>query len=622
MDQIGYEFASTGGGVETGFSDPLSTAFKGNIAYFLARESLQNIIDARVPDSDNPALATYTMIHIPAQNLPDSKELLKRFKACRDYYKDNSESVRFFEMAIEKMEKNHNISILKISDCNTTGLTGDEDDQNGNCYSFLKAVGSSAKSGGKGGSFGLGKGAYFQASRFKTIFVSSYYSGNYVFQGKLRLVTHLWNGDKKNGDGSYGMPQQRILKDPALIPTLFLRKEQGTDIYVVDFEENGEWKENIVKSVINNFWCSILNGCLEVNVDGMNINKENLEEYMNMFYASDKPASKEESNPMPYYKTYTQSRCITQTLPTLGSVKLFIFQSANYPKRVAYIRKTGMIIQLKRYDFIAGYAGVFICEDQKGNEILRKMENEQHNEWNRENAKGTVYEKTATKVEREIRDFIRGELKKLRPDDNIKSLNIPGLEKYLFLKGEDVSGDSSAINNGQVDTAISKTESGVETGSVGASTTIHPNYQKIEVNNPSIGTGTKGDKFPMLEGGNGKKRGGSGGGPGDGDHKLIVLTQVKYRTFAIKQSDKSIQHVLLIKGPPNKDCEVELRAGTDDAYDEVEILHAEDFNGKTYQTKNNRISNVQLDDNGNQKIKLVFNSNQKYSLNMIAYENK
>ena len=61
------------------------------------------------------------------------------------------------------------------------------------------------------------------------------------------------------------------------------------------------------------------------------------------------------------------------------------------PKQVALLRKTGMLITdnqpgLKRWTGRVDFAGVFMCDSDKGNRLLRMMENPQHNVFEPERA--------------------------------------------------------------------------------------------------------------------------------------------------------------------------------------------------------------------------------------------
>ena len=91
-----------------------------------------------------------------AKTFPWLAELGIRFKECGDYCKADKECKRFFDGGAALI-KSGTIPILKISDYNTTGVTGGDDERGGGWYSLVKSVGTSSKVSTEGGSFGLGK---------------------------------------------------------------------------------------------------------------------------------------------------------------------------------------------------------------------------------------------------------------------------------------------------------------------------------------------------------------------------------------------------------------------------------------------------------------------------------
>ena len=375
MDDLNFEFAPTGGGDVTGLNDPVTTTFKGNISWTLARESIQNIIDAHDPNLSLPARALYQLEQMKATDLPKLNQLNEILTACRDHNRRDPDAYKFYEAAIYKIQHDSFIKILKVSDYNTVGLTGADDDESGNYFSLMKAVGSTSKSETEGGSFGLGKGAYYAASSFRTIFVSSVYENDkHVFQGKSRLVSFKKDDIWMQGNGSYGLKGQRPVREKRFIPFHFQRDDRGTDIYIIGFEDD-KWEQQMVKSVLNFFWYSIVQEVVEITVGNTTISSDNLETLLEKYFDKKQADKDDEPNPWPYYLAYTDinHKIYQEKLENLGKVQLFLLQNDNYPKKVAYIRKTGMLIQKKGFGSINAYAGLFVCDDEDGNKILRKM---------------------------------------------------------------------------------------------------------------------------------------------------------------------------------------------------------------------------------------------------------
>ncbi len=630
MDIINWEFAPTGGGDVTGTNDPVTTTFKAvDISSNLARESIQNIIDAHDPNSRYPARAEFKLIERTADQLCLDNTLRKVLIGCENFNRKNKDAVEFYRNAIHKIQFKRFIRVLCIEDYNTVGLTGGDNDKDGNYFQLMKSVGGSSKTGKQGGSFGLGKGAYYAASSFHTIFVSSIYNNKeHVFQGKARLSSFQNDdtGEMMQGNGSYGKKGQAAIREYSLIPKIYGREETGTSFYIIGFiDESSEWQTEMLKSVINNFWYTISKGQLEVTVDGNTVNRDNLEFQMKRYFDESAPDKERVPNPWPYYLAYTSNDHIVYpgNLPELGEVKFYVLLRDNFPQKVSYIRQTGMIIQKKSIVSVNDYAGVFVCEDEKGNQILRKMENPAHDEWNKDNAAEHDNYERAKEVEKEIRSFISDSIKNLTSTNIPSSVRIGDLEDYLFLPGDEDTGSTSAGYTGLPLEKSSESETGNLIGRILESQPgLNTSVRKVNVIKETIITGIRGDDFPVIDGGKSHDGQIKAGSEGKGKEKIILLENVKFRTFANITPLGDTEHVIILKGPPGKKCFIELRAGTDDSLEAVNVTEVKTSDGSKLQTSGNVISGINIGINGSVRLRVRFDSEDKYSLNVTAYENK
>jgi hypothetical protein len=623
MDKLKFEFAPTGGGDVTGSNDPLITPFKGNIFYSLAREAIQNVIDARLPESKDPAEVCFTSESYKASEIPGLYQLKEILKECQIHHRNKPDDFKFYDAAILKIEKDYFIDVLKISDYNTVGLTGTDIDENGNYFNLMKSIGGSTKTGGTGGSFGLGKGAYFGVSSFRTIFVSSVYGNNkYVFQGKARLSSFVRNGEWIQGNGSYGYTRQVAVRNYNDIPKMFKRDEQGTDFYIIGFRTTSDWEKSMIKSVLNFFWFAILKNQLKVSVGNIEISSDNLDELIHEYFSIDD--YEENNNPLFYYHAYTDSRkkIFKRDLPTLGKVELCILEGDNFPNQVAYIRKTGMVIQTKHKGSPNHYAATFICENEKGNKILRAMENETHNEWNKDYVKeNSPFIKAAQNAEKELNQFVRDSLRELNKDKQDTASEIGGLEEFLPLigAGESGSGLSGAMSDeaSEIETAyeISLTDK-EKMLQISNHIDINPNEQELVPGSPS------GD-LDIIKDLNGDGDGsGDGSEDDEGEDLVRKVKNINYRAFTPKSSEGAVTHHVLIKDMPYFKGTLKIRAGTDESYDSVEINSVKDSSGHLYKTDNNKIEGVSIGADGRLALELTFDINEKLSLNISGYESK
>ncbi len=122
-----------------------------------------------------------------------------------------------------------------------------------------------------------------------------------LFQGKCRLISHTLKEVKYRGIGSFGLSNEKPIRDEALIPDRYSRTENGTDIYILGLRGHKHWKEEMTEQIIHHFWRAIQKGDLDVEIDGQIINSGNIESKMFEVFKSKDFNKKNEQNPIPYY---------------------------------------------------------------------------------------------------------------------------------------------------------------------------------------------------------------------------------------------------------------------------------------------------------------------------------
>ena len=259
-------FFGRSGAEEHGPKDSITTTFKGDRYYSLAREVDQNSLDA-ISNVSYPVRVKFSLFDFHKSEINQFFKLHDVFNKCSEYFSADKKFKEFCDKAKAVLSADK-IKCLRISDYNTTGL----EYSNGKCpfYAFMKAVGYNHKSSsGTGGSFGFGKGAYYAASSVRTILVSSIYEDHkFIFQGKARLTTHKnANGVLSDYAGLLGNENGSPIEDAMLVPESLRRIEKGTDIIIMGFQDAGDWKESLIKSVLNNFWYAIFEEKLVVEVE-------------------------------------------------------------------------------------------------------------------------------------------------------------------------------------------------------------------------------------------------------------------------------------------------------------------------------------------------------------------
>lgn len=167
-----WNFPSNNHSQIIGIADSGVEMFKGTPIKSLAREICQNSLDARL-DNAHPARLEFETFTINPKTIPDSSNLEDAFERSLNFWQiqDSTQARKFFKRALKDMNAN-TIKCLRISDFNTSGLTGSRDEYNSPWCNLTKSSGTSNKSGSNGGSFGIGKFAPFACSSLRTVFIA------------------------------------------------------------------------------------------------------------------------------------------------------------------------------------------------------------------------------------------------------------------------------------------------------------------------------------------------------------------------------------------------------------------------------------------------------------------
>lgn len=387
-----WNFPSNNNGAITGIADSGIETFKGTPIKSLAREICQNSLDA-AKHSGEPVRIDFSRFEIDSNKIPDKKSLENALTRSLEFWsmQKSDKAKSFFKKAISVIQSPR-ISCLRISDFNTTGLTGSRAEYNSPWCNLIKSSGASDKSGSNGGSFGIGKSAPFACSSLRTIFYSTAdCEGICASQGVARLTSFKdKNNETTQGTGFYGNRQNTPNYSQFSLDPNYHRKDDdfGTDIFILGFSGDDEWKREIVTSILDGFLYAIYNGFLIVNVDEITISKDTLPSLIVTY----KPFLQEHADE--YYQTFVDtklSRTFNKSLdddPEIqGELTLRLMIMPDYHRRVAMIRQTGMKIKDKgNISGLIPFAGTLFIEGDSINSYLRGLENPQHLDWEVERA--------------------------------------------------------------------------------------------------------------------------------------------------------------------------------------------------------------------------------------------
>ncbi len=171
--EMSWHFPALDHGESEGLNDPLLQYFGGDHSMYVAREVIQNSVDAR-SNYSSPVIVRFTKLIMPTKEIPGIRELRERLKVCLQRAKSekNEKAEKHYKEALDAAMAN-DIIVLRAADFNTTGLTGKDDDKEGKWHRLVKAIGENQLTGVGGGSYGIVKGAPFVASKLRTVYYST-----------------------------------------------------------------------------------------------------------------------------------------------------------------------------------------------------------------------------------------------------------------------------------------------------------------------------------------------------------------------------------------------------------------------------------------------------------------
>ena len=616
MKQPNWVFASTGGGFEEGINNTLTEHFEGDYNYYLAREIIQNSIDAR-DDNKKPVVVCFKIDYLKSIEFPGLDRFKEILNLCRKTHQNDVKTNSFFTKAINILER-EKFPILKVSDYNTIGLSGTDKERDKPWYSLVKSRGVSRKIAGEGGSFGLGKGAAFAASDLRTVF----YSTRSKEDSKSRhigisiLVNFDEVNDTKQSIGTYGFDKQETIYDPKTMGN-FWRRENGLDVYIMGYKVETDWKHELTKSVLRNFWFAIINEELEVEINEIKIDFENLEYLLNKYFSSEpfKDYIEPKGNPLYYYKSVMSNTVkeFTGNLKYIGKAKFYYLPLEENLNYVAMIRKSHMVIYTKPFYLSSPYSGVFICDDIIGNEELKKMEPPAHDKWDPER-----YKENGKKIMDEIEKWIRECLKSIKKEKQEEIAEVPELEKYLpLIEDSDIGSadddyDSSKIKKVETSKLISENQT------FKIKSKIDP-FKVAIINKEETGLGGSGI---VVRTGTKKRKKGEEKAPGKGigKNRALSIEEVRARVFSISKNFTNQEYIIVINSNIDGKSNIKVRAVGEEGSEKVKIKQVDDPRGLKYKISNNCIHGFLLEKDKDIKIKLILEDKQKCSLNIEAYE--
>ncbi|MDD1389863.1 hypothetical protein PSQ89_06635 [Pediococcus pentosaceus] len=615
MNKWSYDVVSTAQGKNDAAIEMFSKGAEGALGA-LVREDIQNSLDA-VLDKSKPVRVEFRIGQV--RDIPGKEGLLNIYRRIKDskFWKHE------YDSDIDKINNLLNepkIQVLKISDYNTTGAKGASSYckfKNSPWKAMTEISGETQKeSSTSAGSFGIGKNANRAITPLQSLYFSSMAEGEseVYSQGWMIYASIVDESSDEITAKSYfykdGETYKPIKGNFKEFSSLNPRKETGTDLYIPGANINVETaEEDITRAVLDNFLVAIYKKLLVVEIvvedkETIFINSSNLKSNIESISNNESIES--------YFKALTQdderyifrmhvdNKLITNT----DDVIFKVYQSDNQEKgtrRALLTRKIGM--KINEYPdrggaFVHGvdFSAVLLVLGDRQNELLHKIENPEHNNWNNVDKLNKVPE--AKKLFNKIKKFMRLSIKELLPEvsDEVAAY---GLEDMLV--------DNNGIKN---NTELQVDKLPTEIAKVELVETIKPISRKKSAgmagkngNSPVIPTGKhvsdssntprKYQKYPVY-------------GGGTGQDYLNVTDSIK--TLQIKYESNEY-HVMIESTIDLIDPEIEFEIVGDSSVDtKINILNVETNLDSSIKIKRNTIKFLNTKVDSEKKFDIKFRS--------------
>ena len=596
---MNWYFPDNDGGEETGLNDSGIAQFRSEGS--LAREVIQNSLDAS--NGTWPVRVVFKRRILAVKDLPGWTDLGRVMKLCQDTLIGScrSEEERlqngkeFFDKALRILDSPQ-VSVLTIGDYDTKGLEGDDADKMSAWYRLLRKQGTAAQHGNTGGTFGIGQRAPFAFSDLRTVFYGTRSSERFAFLGKAILCS-FWDPHSRSTRrhvGYLGVPSDSsraaAIVDPESLAPELRRLDRGLDLHIIGYGDDDNWAERRAREILVSFFAAIDAGLLEVELqnEGNTVDVLNRSTLLNRIARMNSDDADESVSATAFYvdalRDPLNGEPYEKELPSLGNARLYVSRTDGAPSRVAYMRRPKILVYDRAKNLLDNYAAVFICENDKGNHKLARIEDPTHTKWTREDG--------GKKLLNEIQDFVTEVLNQIAQEEVGIEDDVPDLGRYLpddlpqddRTSSSEVGGDASGAGEEQSAIQVTVAE-------------VAPTLP-TRVRMPDLSQSESADDGGAADEGSGGD--GSGGhGPGDGpgtggtgDGRTGHARRVRSRTYF----DAAGVLVIAVSAEETGDYSVGLRALGEQGSYAVSITEASDAaTGQVVSLVDGRIAAVSLE---------------------------
>lgn len=629
-----WKFIENGNGPEYSLDSTDVETFKKDPIASIARELCQNSIDAR--KGEESVIVEFKSFYLNTKDLPGIDALKNEMICCRDSYQQGTKYYKKFDSMVSHLEREQ-IFCLRVSDYNTKGLEGVKSfDRNKAFYYLTKGNGLTTKdNAASGGSKGIGKFASFVASDLQTVFYSTLNEDNEEgYLGITKLASRLLDeetGMCTTGYGYYCSTEKVLpILEKLVLQKDYTRTEYGTDVYIIDFRAEENWKSSIITKVLDSFMVAIDRGDLIVSVDGTKICKETLRDivYTNEINESEK------RNIIGQYILLNDATVFKKEVDIhgYGTVKILLKDFNKQEESLAtnkciMVRYPYMKITDMKIPFAKPCSSMCIIEKNELNSMLRLIENPQHTDWEPNRIQDDVeFRREIKRVIKTIRNEVQLFANECLLSVDDKELDIDGAGE--FLAAAEFGGvDGNSEDEKTEKPKIINSRKAVLTNNIGDNSNVDDISNVLDV-----GTRTDdGDETNSTEGHNQ----GSGGEIHEGENnkqgfnedgtdeilRTVNLSGIKAKILILdRESGKYLISFTSIYDESN--CEMELFYLDDNGSKYKINIKKCILNGKEYTVENNLVKNIKLEKDKKYKFELDTNLDDIYVCEVKLYANR
>ncbi|MGD6831017.1 hypothetical protein ACQCT5_02555 [Sutcliffiella halmapala] len=439
----------------------------------LVRENIQNSLDGRLLDYDGPVVLKIEVGTIHKENIPGIQEVKNRILKLEGRNNYTKETISHMKNRLDQNE----IRYISFEDINTRGLTGAKNGQSGSkkdtwgIYAYNKGVHFEEESVdvevSRGGSHGVGKIASNAASDLHVMyFANCDANGDQHLGGTVQLIEHVHNGQAYRSTGYFTKVQQEENGNTKFYPyentfhQVFMKNTRGLKIVIPYLREEYDDEKEIIKSICDSFFISILKDKLQVHVNEKEINKDTILQYVKDqdYYNQDIKEAKKEFTPL-YIDTYLGMPAKEITVSNGEkdfSFQLYFRYDERIPRgRVAVVRTIGM--KIEDFKVVANatkpYNAVLIGGPNE-DAYLKSLENESHTQLSKDHFSDKKLKRLATRfinnLSTEIAKVIKEAINENNPTDGlIDTHDILYVVETQFKKDLETSMGTVKINQGK-----------------------------------------------------------------------------------------------------------------------------------------------------------------------------